>query len=114
MYFVRGYAYKGTLDFAGTITVVEREKGYWEPIGWMTPKCAEKTYYFDCMEKIENHLKVSEPDFVALTGTFQKDRLKVQERLWRKKYKLVPIKEIHKHYNDCVLDAVYVKFESIA
>ena len=112
-YLIRGYSREDTLDYDGTLTITEREPGYWELLGWTTPKNASRTYHYDAMEKIEAFLTGVNPGFIALTGTLSKEKLKIQERLWRKKYRLVPIREVHKWFNGCMLDAVYVKFVRI-
>lgn len=112
--FIRKYDSTGTLDYTWTITVVEREPGYWEPIGWMRPPNAKVDYFVDGMEQIERYLRETDPGFVAITGTFAKDKLRLQERMWRRYYRLIPIREIHKEFNGCMLDAVYVKFERVS
>ena len=112
-FLVRWYKKPGTTRYSGTLTIVNRGNGEYEPVGWMRPKEAKVNYHCELLRQIEDELKAVAPDFRYVTGVFERDRLKAQERLWRKCYKLIPLRIIEREFNGQILHGVYVRFERL-
>ena len=112
-YLVRWYKKAKTLKYSGIISIAKRGKGEYEILGWVRPKEADAGYQLRLLPKLEDKLREVADDFKYLTGTIENKKLPIQQRLWRSKYKLIPLYQVKKVFNNELLEATYVKFERI-
>jgi len=116
-YIYRLYPEYGTLRYAFALPISYRGKGEWEAYAWnslvkLWPE-APLSLFPEILVWIYNEMRSVEPTFLALTGTFEVDRLKAYKRMFKKYIEVTELRPIKKTYNGATLDGMVVSFEPI-
>lgn len=114
-YIYRLYLEPGTLRYVFAMPISYRGNGEWEAHAWnsLTKLCPSLSLsaFPEIMVWIQQELERIEPTFKKLTGTFEVDRLKAYQRLFRKSFLLEELRQVTKEYNGVILNAKVVWFK---
>uniref|UniRef100_A0A6M3XJE5 Uncharacterized protein n=1 Tax=viral metagenome TaxID=1070528 RepID=A0A6M3XJE5_9ZZZZ len=107
-YAVRGYVSGGELDYFGLCLVEPRDNpGEYEICKWITRDASKADYIPGAIKAIKNALNSR-----LLTGTFEKRRMKIYERYFKKYgFEIPVIREFKKEYNGVVGEFCYVEIK---